>query len=576
MSHELNQRFPLVLAGTPRFNTAGNPNLSSAPGYNGGFLIASNQNIMQLNQVTSSPTTTYGPGTFGFYNPRNWQSVNTASLSSLECCPLVLVGASPYTKDSPGGFHQGWQIPIKSKPIDPRNIHHFYRVEPCTPQPGVYHFGQTPKTIPSTSSTVAGDIVDLEIISVVCNGTGAISTNCSSPSTVTGLTIVSSANPSATLGTLGIQVCQNTVTNAYTIIASNLTTTANFTVGDVITGTVGTAPNDCVIQFRVQSVSSVNNCCYNFVCNETYNFYFDVKGTPVYQAYFKNTVRHITIKTPCCDPNNPNNIYVNPVWVYLELAKAVIADPELSKFIFPIVWDGTNYYYPPQSAYPHVTYPAPPFLTYADLSNTLTGNLLDNDPFCGTSTVAGIIFQTAYIETRFGNCTFQVSDGYTYDIIRLNAQLVDWNGDPCFESICFYTECEGHPGQGSGEDALRDLIRMQHFQAHNMPENLRYREVLLENDVIALINRNQRYYRYQFLFEHKPYTEFAAHPIDTNPYRVEILTTNPDPAFETFMNSWLGYCSPCPGMEVIGCQRCDFDLINPTNNQPVILQATNA
>lgn len=568
MSHELNQRFPVVLAGTPRYNTtAPTPN----PNLDGGFLISAGQNIMILNQVTNSSATTYGPGTFGFYNPTTWQSVYTTNPSTLSCCPLVLVGASPYTKDSPGGFHQGWQIPFKSKPIDPRNVHHFYRINPCAPQPGVYHFGQTPKTTSTTLNTNA--IVDLEVVSVTCNGTGSIPVNPSATASVAPV-IVSSANPSASVGTMTIAISETAANSGvYYVTITNGPTSANFTVGDIIQATYGSSPDDCVVLFRVTEVSKSNNCCHNFVCNETYTFFFETKGTPVYQAYFKNVIRQITIQTPCCDPNNSANVYVDPRWVYLELAKAVIQDPELSKFILPIVYANGQYYYPAPELYPGVTYPAGTLL-YSDLSNTLPANLLSNTSFCST-TQAGIIFQTAYIETRFGDCTFIPADGYTYDTIHLKAQLADWNGEPCFEAICYFAECYGHPGQGSGEDAIRDLIRMQNFQAHPFPENLRYREVLLENDVMALVSRSQRYYRYQFLFEHKPYREFAAHPIDTNPYRVEIITSAINTSFENFVNGWLNNCSPCPGMEVIGCERCDFDLINPSTGQSVILGATN-
>ena len=70
-------------------------------------------------------------GQFAFYDPKTWAQFTTAPTG---CCPAVLVSASIHPNDKIGKFHGGYSESVKSKTINPKYVHRFYKVLPCTPQ----------------------------------------------------------------------------------------------------------------------------------------------------------------------------------------------------------------------------------------------------------------------------------------------------------------------------------------------------------------------------------------------------------------------------------------------------------
>jgi hypothetical protein len=70
-------------------------------------------------------------GQFSFYNPKTWVQPEEAPDN---CCPLVLVSASIHPQDKIGKFHGGYSESVKSKTINPKYLHRFYKVLPCAPQ----------------------------------------------------------------------------------------------------------------------------------------------------------------------------------------------------------------------------------------------------------------------------------------------------------------------------------------------------------------------------------------------------------------------------------------------------------
>jgi hypothetical protein len=70
-------------------------------------------------------------GQFAFYDPKTWVQFDRAPDG---CCPAVLVSASIHPNDKIGKFHGGYSESVKSKTINPKYVHRFYKVLPCTPQ----------------------------------------------------------------------------------------------------------------------------------------------------------------------------------------------------------------------------------------------------------------------------------------------------------------------------------------------------------------------------------------------------------------------------------------------------------
>jgi len=72
-----------------------------------------------------------GIGEFGFYNPKTWEQFTSAPSG---CCPAVLVSGSIHPNDKIGKYHGGYSESVKSKTINPKYVHRFYKVNPCLPQ----------------------------------------------------------------------------------------------------------------------------------------------------------------------------------------------------------------------------------------------------------------------------------------------------------------------------------------------------------------------------------------------------------------------------------------------------------
>ena len=79
-------------------------------------------------------------GQFAFYDPKTWAQFEEAPTG---CCPAVLVSASIHPNDKIGKFHGGYSESVKSKTINPKYVHRFYKVLPCTPQQAQITVGAT-------------------------------------------------------------------------------------------------------------------------------------------------------------------------------------------------------------------------------------------------------------------------------------------------------------------------------------------------------------------------------------------------------------------------------------------------
>lgn len=294
--------------------------------------------------------------------------------------------------------------------------------------------------------------------------------------------------------------------------------------------------------------SAGGNCDATFLCDHDYNLMIDVTGDQAYASYFRNVKRMVRANTGCCV--NDTDVYVDPVVVYIAWAEALAQDEELKNFVYPIVYYNGTYYYAPQSYYPDVTLPPG-----AQTWDTITPAAASATPFAAQD--SGLILQGTFIDQTFGNCTFQLCDGYTLEPVKLQVSMVDDEGNPCqFEGVCLGEECEGRFRIGSGEQVFRSLARSEDMRGFPFRMDLRQREIEQGGDLQNLIDRSTNYY--QYIIGHVA-TKGAQYPIQTsNPelwYEI-IVTPSADATLETFLNSWVSNCGVCDGLETIGCDSC--------------------
>jgi hypothetical protein len=267
-----------------------------------------------------------------------------------------------------------------------------------------------------------------------------------------------------------------------------------------------------------------------------------------------NAYRTLDAYTGCCADVDP--VAVDPTTVYIQWADKIVNDPYLKDFVMPVVFDfeGTPWYAPGTT------------VTLDGTSTPVTSAQWWDSYAPGAPWVdecsAGMRLYGAFVETKFGNCSFQVTDHFEVEPVRVYASLVDYTGDPCtFEGLCVYRECEGFQGQGFGESVLRDLILSESYQQNHVnDQNPRIREITLGDDILNSVNRNSLYTRY-FIQHSVPRFNNPTGVFDNDQYLLEIVTTDRSTAFESFMDTWLTNCSDCTALDEHSCNTCFANLV---------------
>lgn len=287
-----------------------------------------------------------------------------------------------------------------------------------------------------------------------------------------------------------------------------------------------------------KSLSPLNGACsFGFRCGETYSLRIDLNGSPALRFLNHNIYRVIDAYTGCCPTGSPTSL-VDSTNVMILWANAIINDPILSNYLSPIVYSeaGVAYYQPGSTL-------GPTWDTYVSPGHTagLTG---------------GLRLLGAYVDTKFGNCSFEPTDFFEKEPVKITVSLVDFNGDPCvFQGICVVDECLGRQGEGYGETAVRDLILSESYRQNDYNYDPRIREVTQGDQIVNAINRNAQYTRY--IIKHsipRPYNPSGIY--DNDRYSLEIITTGVNAALEAFLTTWLTGCTQCTPLQVVGCNPC--------------------
>ena len=236
---------------------------------------------------------------------------------------------------------------------------------------------------------------------------------------------------------------------------------------------VGTTPETLVPGLPVtgfQGGTVQANCAMDFLCGETYYLRVDVKGSPALRALNHNAYQTLSAYTGCCSGPVPDA--VDPTLVYIEWAKALIINNYLNPFVLPVVFDttGAAWYAPGTTVDPisgAAVLPAAWWTAYVSPAG----------PYAGLT--AGMRLFGAYVGTVFGDCTFQITDFFEREPVKIYASLVDYNGDPCvFEGLCVYNDCLGLQGMGFGDTVLKDFILSESYLQNFFHSDLRIREDL--------------------------------------------------------------------------------------------------
>ena len=488
-----------------------------------------------LNQLSASlATTATTDGYIGWFNPKTGLSID---ITRATCCNALLAGSTIYSNDKIGPLAGGYQETNKSKMINPKYVSTFYSVAPCSPQNNVIHVGSTYWTAGGGALTETllaagtGYGVSLTgVITTVTGGTGSgmiVSYNTDGGGLVTAITIVAPGKGYTALDVVTLVGGNNDATTTI-----NTVTDAHAQVG----------------------CGTTAECCKEFLCGETYSLRLDVKGSPALRFLNHNAYATVDAYTGCCPDGSIAPTAVDSTIVMIAWADAIVNNPIVSPFIQPVVQaeDGTLLYAPGTSA------------TFLAANDAITWN----NYVAGTHTTgacAGLILNGAYVDTRFGDCTFQVSDFYEKEPVKLYASEVDYNGDPCaFETLCVVTECQGLQVQGLGETVLRELVLSESYRQSFLATDLRIREITQGNQIVNSIDRGELYYRY-VLIHSVPRFNNPSGTFDNDQYALTVFSIDPLSTFFTDTETWLENCDNACNIEEITCEtECDVPVAFPT------------
>lgn len=264
-------------------------------------------------------------------------------------------------------------------------------------------------------------------------------------------------------------------------------------------------------------------CEKTFLCDSTYYLRVDIKGSPVLRFLSRNTYFTADAYTGCCADDALSPTAVNPLIVYVRWAYGLLSSPLINPFIEV-----------------HITYSTDAGTTWFELGDgtssdanlaTLLGYINGDTALPANATPAdtlgGLIIDGAYVDTRFGDCTFYPSDALLAYIepVKVYASEVDYTGDPCeFTGLCVTNQCDPIQGSGFGENVVRELILSEGYNQSPFytGKDLRIREITQGYDVTDTIDRNTSYTRY-FIQHSVPRFNNPTGVFDNDQYLLEII-----------------------------------------------------
>jgi len=311
------------------------------------------------------------------------------------------------------------------------------------------------------------------------------------------------------------------------------------------------------------------SCEKVFYCGETYYLRLDVKGSPVLRTLSRNTYYTADAYTGCCPEDAIAPVAVNPLIVYANWAYNLVNSPLISPFVNVQITYSTDAGATWEQLAPSAAYvdngesvPAGATTSLEDLIPYIQGTTAWPANAVPADTLAGLIINGGYIDTRFGACTFYPNDSVLAYIepVKIYASEVDYNGDPCtFTGLCSTQVCLPVQGAGFGETVIRDVIQSEMYSQNYFYTgmDLRIREITQGYDVNSAIDRSGQYYRY-YIQHSVPRFNNPTGTFDNDQYLLEIITDAADGVqtdFETFVETWIENAQGvnCVQLETVGC-----------------------
>jgi hypothetical protein len=204
-----------------------------------------------------------------------------------------------------------------------------------------------------------------------------------------------------------------------------------------------------------------------FTKGETVFLRVDVKGSPALRFLGRNSYFVADYTVQCAD-----GATVEPAKVLLEMASQIENEPLVGPFVSAAVetFDG--------AAWNVVTAPA--------------------GSASGAHASARLVLTGAYVDTKFGDCSFSPMDHFEKEPVQLLVSELNESGDICVANFQDAVIVAGMQGEGFGESVIREFILSNRYAQDDFQTDPRMREIL---DDIALtgVSRTAEYKTYNIL-----------------------------------------------------------------------------
>lgn len=243
---------------------------------------------------------------------------------------------------------------------------------------------------------------------------------------------------------------------------------------------LGTAAQNQVVAFgwNMTSGSTVGPV---FNCGTTYNFQLEVSGNPALNFLNHQMYKTFAAFSGCCGngcTSGCTTTYVDAASVMLQWKDGMNQDPYWPSFVNPQVYIQTSAGTAVE-VFSALDVSAGRAVT-AYVPNTSTPN----------SVVASLKISVAYVETRFGKCTFDPTDKFEIEPLTIQGSLFTQDANPCAINTTIdtsvptmFTELTAaSQTRGLGQQIARNLILWGNYKQENFSNNgtvdgLRFREI---------------------------------------------------------------------------------------------------
>lgn len=163
------------------------------------------------------------------------------------------------------------------------------------------------------------------------------------------------------------------------------------------------------------------------------------------------------------------------------------------------------------------------------------------DPNGASKVSAKVDFVGAYVDTKFGNCSFDTRDHFNAEPVEIIVSQLDETGNPC-NDCGVATHSPGSMQQTQGEEVIRELIMSERYRQspynQGNASSARIREIEMSDELLAAVDRSSTYRAY-YIIHSVPRFNNPTGVFDNDQYQYKIYVKCSDAAAQTAVEDLL-------------------------------------